>query len=116
MKKSIIWGIVASILGATLATLISLLWSNLFILLLISGCVVGFAVRLTGNKGEYRLAIIGAICSAISCLLALYLICLVHNVDFILTIQDGAWISMLISIVIGAYQSKNNEIIDSSNP
>jgi len=105
-------GFCASIVGALLVTGISFVWKNVFILFILCGCVVGFAVRLSGQRHDNKLAIIGGLFTALSCVLALFLICFFNDGSFIGTITDGAWISMVIAIIIGAVQAKNNEFID----
>ena len=112
MRKSIISGLGASVIGALIAVGISFFWSNLFILFLLAGCIVGFAVRLTGKRKDIRLAVIGGVFSAVACILALFLICVFNNTSFVGTFVDGAWIPMLLTVVIGAVQALNNEFID----
>lgn len=112
MIKRVLFGLAASIIGAVVACGISFITLNFYLLFILCGCIVGFAVRLTGTRYDNSLMIIGGIFSALSCVLALSLICFIHDGDIIGTFVDGVWIPLLIAIVIGAYQSKNNELID----
>jgi len=112
LTKSLLFGCVSSVIGVVVSLCLCYFISNFFIPLILCGCIVGFAVRLTGNRYDNSLMVIGGIFSALSCLISLYLICLVHDGDFAETLISGAWIPLLMAIVIGAYQSKNNEILD----
>lgn len=112
MSKTLLFGLVASVIGSIVACGISFIILNFYILFILCGCIVGFAVRLTGARYDNSLMVFGGIFSAISSLIALTLICLIHEGDIVGTLSNGAWIPLFIAIGIGAYQSKNNEFID----
>lgn len=112
MSKTLLFGCVASVIGVAVACGISFIIFNFYLLFILCGCIVGFAVRLTGARYDNILMIMGGVFSALSCLITLLLLCFIHDGDIIGTLADGAWIPLLVATGIGAYQSKNNEFID----
>lgn len=98
------------LLGALLAGAVSYVWYNSFVIFVLAGCVVGFCVRITGDR-EGNDLVIGALLTALSCFITIYIMTFFHA-DVVDSICGGGWIGMLIAIFIGGYQSRNNEFID----
>lgn len=109
LKICIIAGLASAAIAAIVAIIIGLFWQIGFILLLLASCIVGFGVRIFGNKGDGTPMIIGGACSALTCLI----IILVMNAIYGSSVVDSSWwLSALLAIGIGAYQAKHNEFID----
>lgn len=108
-KKNII-RYTSPIIAALIAGGLSYFWDNYFVLFVIAGCIVGFCVRISGERNDNDL-VVGAMLTGVACFIAIYIMTYFHE-DVVDIVCGGEWLGLLVAVIIGGVQSKFNEFLD----
>lgn len=98
------------ITAAFVAGGLSYFWDNYFVLFVIAGCIVGFCVRITGERNDNDL-VVGAMLTGVACFISIYIMTYFHE-DVVETVCTDDWLGVIIAVIIGGVQSKFNEFLD----